>query len=132
MADLAKKIVLIVEDEEDVRTTLIELAAERGYEPIAVPDGTQAFAVLERTLPAAIILDLRLPKMDGWTFDRVRRKRPALVIIPLIAVTAATDEELGDVKPDAVFRKPFDGQALFDKVDELVMASARRRLLGRR
>ena len=70
--------------------------------------------------------------MDGWTFDCVRRKRPALVIIPLIAVTATTEEELGDLKPDAVFRTPFDGEALFDKVDELVMAGDRRHLLGRR
>jgi two-component system, chemotaxis family, chemotaxis protein CheY len=107
---------LIVEDDEDIEFMLADLVTDSGYRTLAARDGVEALEVLSRERPFAIILDLMMPRMNGYGLLEALRKDPALASIPVIVVTAGTDIDrraLGDVQ---VFRKPFDIEKLFGAI----------------
>src|SRR4051812_20813559 len=66
---LVRHMVLIVDDDEDVREAVRDLVGMKGYRVEEARDGEQALALLERTeVPCIILLDLVMPVMDGWQF----------------------------------------------------------------
>jgi two-component system, OmpR family, response regulator MprA len=94
--------VLIVEDNDDLRSLLGDVLDDAGFEVRAVSNGAEALALVEAWRPDAIVLDLMMPVMDGAAFLRERRLRPSLASVPVLA-------------PTAVLRKPYD-------LDELIAA----------
>ena len=82
-----QKKILIVEDDDDSRDLLMQ-SLEGSYELVTAKDGCEAIeqAVLE--LPDLILMDLRLPKMDGWQTTLRLKADPQLTDIPVIAMTA--------------------------------------------
>ena len=75
---------------------------------VTAKDGVQALRKMEEVVPALMVLDLRMPEMDGWTFEKTLRKHPALVQFLLVVVTACLPEEIGDsLRYDALFHKPY-------------------------
>lgn len=89
----ASATVLIVEDDEDLRTLLEHTFSRNGYEVITATDGAEALEHLEGadTQPDLIILDLLMPEIDGLAFLRERRSRNGK--IPTIVLTGVDDEE---------------------------------------
>lgn len=85
--------VLIVDDEYDIRETLTEALADNGFKPYAVANGVEALAYLraQASLPSVILLDMRMPIMDGADFRREQLADPALGSIPVIVLTANLD-----------------------------------------
>src|SRR4051794_34975510 len=80
--------ILLVDDDPEIRDSLASLLTDEGYQVATSRDGPQALAQL-RTPPAdLIILDLRMPVMDGWQFRTLQRADPMLSEIPVIAVSA--------------------------------------------
>lgn len=81
--------ILVVEDEPAL-AELIALWLERhGWRPLIVPDGARALAAFEEEPPALIVLDLGLPRMDGWqVMERIRARSQ----VPIIVVTARGSE----------------------------------------
>jgi CheY-like chemotaxis protein len=104
--------VLVVEDDEAVRAMMRAALAEAGYRVQAAANGQGALAVLRVRRPDAIVLDLRMPVMDGWAFRDQQLAIPGLRDIPVVVVTAA-DAPSPDFAPAAVLAKPF-------RVEELV------------
>ena len=103
--------VLIVEDDPVVREVVTTALADEGYAVTTAPHGVGALALLgqpERLPPDVILLDLRMPVMDGGVFVEEYRRMPG-PHAPIIALTAAPDAaaRAAEVQADAVMAKPF-------------------------
>jgi CheY-like chemotaxis protein len=86
--------VLLVEDDEDIRETMIAVLESRGYSVRAANHGGEALAQLQTgSTPCIILLDLMMPVMDGWAFCREKDKDPALAAIPLVVVSAVSQQD---------------------------------------
>jgi DNA-binding response OmpR family regulator len=112
--------VLLVDDDLQIREFLQDALADEGFEVRAAPTGRAALEALAEWRPGLILLDLRMPDMNGWEFRAQQRAQPDVAGIPVIVTTAGTSsqEDLASLAPDAVVPKPFD-------LDEL-MATVRR------
>jgi two-component system OmpR family response regulator len=106
--------VLLVEDDDDTRTFLIDLFESDGWEVRAAPDPEAARAGFREFAPDLAVLDVMLPRESG--FDVYRRAKEAGKVPPVIFITAKpTDlprlyaKQLG---ADGFFRKPFEADAL--------------------
>jgi CheY-like chemotaxis protein len=83
--------VLIVEDDVDARETFSEVLEEQGYTVVTAADGREAEAYLRSNPPpAAVVLDLMMPRLDGWAVAALMRQGQ-LPEVPIVVVTAATD-----------------------------------------
>lgn len=92
MKDAAKMDILIVDDEVVMRS-LVTLAVQRkGYSVTAAENPAQALEFLATHTPDIIILDVMMPEIDGITFCRRLRSRPATAQTPIIMFTALEDE----------------------------------------
>ncbi len=110
--------ILVVEDDTDLRRSLAEVLEDEGCEVSCARDGEEALQHLERSeAPGAILLDLTMPGMDGWTFRSRQRSDPRLSRIPTVVISAAFAGDPSGVEalaPDAFLPKPFDLGSLLD------------------
>ncbi len=81
--------VLIVDDEAGVRDMLSDYLSEHGFEAHTACNGEEALEFVRSETPQVVLLDMKMPVMDGWTFLETLRRDSAL---PVIAVTAETDD----------------------------------------
>jgi CheY-like chemotaxis protein len=112
--------VLVVDDDAAIRQ-FIQMALEgNGYEVTTAEDGKEALDSLRDAPPRVILLDMRMPVMDGWAFTRAYRLTPP-PHAPIVVLTAARDaaEYAGDVDADAFLAKPFNLRELLGLVDRL-------------
>jgi CheY-like chemotaxis protein len=81
--------ILIVEDNEDTRDVVQRVLQMSGYDAVAVADGLEALAYLRGGgRPSAIVLDIAMPRMDGFALRRILSADPRFSNIPVIAYTA--------------------------------------------
>ncbi len=109
--------ILVVEDDSDLRQSLAELLEGEGCEVACAKDGQDALRQLDGPAPQAILLDLMMPGMDGWTFRSRQRADPRLARIPTVVISAAyagDAREVAALAPDAFLPKPFDLGSLID------------------
>jgi DNA-binding response OmpR family regulator len=85
--------VLVVDDEPDAVELLTEFLTAKGYEVIAASNGEEALRRLQEDRPHLILLDVRMPKMDG--LEVLRRAREIDQAVGIIMVTAVHEEETG-------------------------------------
>ena len=106
--------VLIVEDERDGRELLAAWLHYFGYHTLEAESGEAALSMLRTQRPAVIVLDIRMPGMDGWEFRRRQLADPGLRAIPVIVVSAeAPPPRVPDsLLPVCYFTKPFDASEL--------------------
>jgi CheY-like chemotaxis protein len=85
--------VLVVEDDLEIRESLMEILEDHGYEPVGAEDGFEALDRLQGPgpLPCLIFLDLMLPKMDGKAFRREQLQLPQFASIPVVLISAFQD-----------------------------------------
>jgi CheY-like chemotaxis protein len=80
--------VLVVDDDADVRATLADALGAQGYAVDLATDGADALARLAAgPSPDAIVLDLGMPRMNGWQFRDLQKRVPALAAIPIVVLT---------------------------------------------
>jgi DNA-binding response OmpR family regulator len=111
--------VVLIEDDEGIRE-VIELALTgAGYRVHLASNGAEALDIVARTTPQLILLDLKMPILDGREFAR-RYRRSARPPAPLVLLTAAEDPaaEAASIGADAYLAKPFDLDALLALIDE--------------
>jgi two-component system, chemotaxis family, chemotaxis protein CheY len=113
--------VLVVDDEGSLRQLVARTLADEGYAVVEAPDGAAALTRVRETPPAVILLDLRMPVMDGWGFARAYRQEPG-PWAPVVVMTATVDAGrwAAEVGADAYLAKPFDLDALLAVVGRLV------------
>jgi CheY-like chemotaxis protein len=103
----AGAVVMIVDDDDEIREALGDVLSERGYGIIAASDGQQALARLEQgQRPDAIFLDLWMPVMNGWELVAALSSNPKLSGIPRVVLTAARGQRARDLNVAEVLMKP--------------------------
>jgi CheY-like chemotaxis protein len=87
--------VLVVDDDRDIRDSLIEMLEDHGYAAVGASNGVEALEVLRTSAASAclILLDLMMPVMDGREFREEQLKHPAWAAIPVIVISAYGDVE---------------------------------------
>jgi two-component system, OmpR family, response regulator MprA len=112
--------ILLVEDDRDIRETLIEALEQEGYAVTGAFDGIDALEKLRAAgaAPDIVLLDVMMPRMDGVQFAAEMRKTPAWKDIPIVLVTAdvngkTTAQQVGAA---AFLKKPIKLASLFDTV----------------
>jgi CheY-like chemotaxis protein len=119
--------VLIVDDDPDIREAMSEMLALEGHGTACASDGREALEILRRTDFAAcvILLDLRMPVMNGWEFREEQRRDPKIAAIPVIVITA--DESAArtpGLEAEGILRKPIRGDDLVRLVSRFCPASS--------
>lgn len=121
---MAKKKILIVDDEADIIEVMKVRLERQDYKVVTASDGEEALEKVSHEKPDLIILDLILPKIDGYEVYRRLKSDKEYRRIPVILTTARIqelDQELGrEVSADAYLRKPIDQQILLKKIQELL------------
>jgi CheY-like chemotaxis protein len=84
--------ILVVDDDEDIRETLVDVLADAGYAARVAASGREALDLLAgEDLPALILLDLTMPGMDGCGFRQAQVADPRIASIPVLIVSARRD-----------------------------------------
>jgi len=121
---MAKKKILVVEDEAELTRAIQIRLEEAGYEVLIAYDGQAALENARAENPDLIVLDLMLPKMDGFKVCRMLKFDENYKKIPVVMLTARAqekDEDLGyEVGADAFITKPFKYRVLLAKIAELL------------
>ena len=111
-----QKQILVVEDDADIRENLAEFLISESYTVTTAADGQQALNYLRdaSNLPQVILLDLRMPNMDGFKFRAEQEKDARLAEIPVILMTADAQIEVEKIRigAKAYVKKPIDIEAL--------------------
>jgi DNA-binding response OmpR family regulator len=116
--------ILIVEDDKHISKLVNYNLEKAGYECFVVSDGEEGLKILEKQPIDLIILDIMLPKMDGYKVCRLLKFDEKYKHIPIILFTARvqeSDKKTGEeVGAEAYIIKPFEPKALLDKIAELL------------
>ena len=117
--------ILVVDDEARMRKLVKDFLVRKGYEVLEAGDGIEAMDVFYATQNIAlIILDVMMPKMDGWEVCREIRKESKIPIIMLTAKSDERDEQLGfDLGVDDYISKPFSPKILVARVEAILRRS---------
>jgi len=117
--------ILVVDDDADIRMVLTELLTDEDFSVHAAQNGREALEWLDHSgaLPAAIILDLSMPIMDGRAFLSVRRSDPELAKVPVLVVSAETDsfDPSGRQEISAFIHKPFVVENLLTTIERTLV-----------
>lgn len=114
----AKRRVLVVDDETQVRETVCEALSLEGYEVTQATDGAHALELIPTVRPDVIVLDLWMPVMDGWAFRRAQRASHPEIPVVVLSALNMRDPKLEELSADALVAKPFN-------LDDLYAAVAR-------
>jgi signal transduction histidine kinase len=118
--------VLIVEDEDLIRDAMGPLLEGDGYEVFFAENGRDALTKLyTESLPDIILLDLRMPVMNGWEFRTIQKGDPKLARIPVVAVSADGSEQAAAISAHAYLRKPIDGAKLLITIQSVLTEKER-------
>jgi len=116
--------VLVVDDEKDVLDELSEALAGHGFDMEFASDGFEAGRKIYRHRPDLVLLDFKMPGMDGFQVCEVMRKDKETASIPIIAVTAlSSSEDRVRILASGVNRyipKPVDVRKLLEVIKELL------------
>lgn len=109
------KLVLVVDDETDIRQAVADVLADEGYDVAGARDGREALAEAHARHPSVILLDLMMPRMNGWEFREAQKRDPELSGIPVIVLSAFGG--YGPIDADAFLAKPFELDDLLSNVE---------------
>ena len=120
--DMSKLKILVVDDEARMRKLVKDFLVRKDYEVIEAADGEEAIDLFYKEKDIAlIILDVMMPKMDGWEVCREIRKFSKIPIIMLTAKSEESDELLGfELGVDEYISKPFSPRILVARVDAIL------------
>lgn len=111
--------VMLVEDDAESRTDLAEILQLEGYKVVAFANGAEALDhLVQSSPPRLIIMDMRMPVMDGSRFRSAILRDPQLAQIPVVVVTAFEPPAAASLSALRVLRKPVDVDALLAAIRE--------------
>jgi CheY-like chemotaxis protein len=111
--------ILVIDDDARCRESLVSILELEGYQVACAAHGLEALSYLrQEPLPSLLLLDLRMPVMDGWQFRQQQQEDPVLARIPVVVMTGAADRDQEALAVDAAgyFLKPYNVTALLDLV----------------
>lgn len=116
-----RPLVLVAEDDEDILSLIVIRLERAGYEALEAHDGEEALRLAAERSPDLAVLDVTMPKVDGYEVTRRLRRCEATSQMPVILLTARVQE--ADVArgfeagADDYIRKPFSPQELGERVE---------------
>ena len=117
-----RKSVLVVEDDMDIQSSIVQILVEEGYEAHGVSNGQEALDLLNAStqLPSLIILDIMMPIMNGWEFRCLQKRDTLLASIPVIVCSSAGDiqEEARLIGARDYLQKPVVPEVLLEMVGQ--------------
>jgi two-component system phosphate regulon response regulator PhoB len=120
--------IIIVEDEPAIQQMIAFNIVQAGYQPVCARDAEEAMIQINEALPDLILLDWMLPKMSGVEFARMLRRNSRTQRIPIIMLTARTDENdkvIGlDTGADDYVTKPFSPRELIARIKAVLRRRA--------
>jgi len=112
--------VLVVDDDAAVRRTMAKFLDHSGFEVVEADNGQVALTYLQDGGKASVIvLDLRMPIMDGFAFRKAQRLDPVLCDIPVIILSGADTDRFGELDAAATFEKPASFTTILNCVKQL-------------
>jgi CheY-like chemotaxis protein len=118
-AAAARGVVMVVDDEPDMQRLTQTLLALDGYRVVVARHGQEAIRLLKDQQTDLIVLDLKMPVMDGWQFRaEQRRLPPRLASVPVLVLSSEDDvsDQAAALKAAGGVRKPFKAEVLLDAV----------------
>ena len=119
---------MVLDDDEQIRQSLLKLLRSEGYEVVLASEGTEALDKLERHHVDLLLLDLNLPNKSGWdVFERVTSANP---LLPIIIITGRQKQSELAVAAGvgALMQKPLDVPLLLKTISDLLLESTEKRL----
>lgn len=115
-----ERVVLVVDDEPSIRDAISEILQLDGYSVVTASNGAEALRIVDQGPPSLVLLDMRMPVLNGWDFARVLKERQ--VTLPIVVITAATDARAWAEEINAVdfLAKPFDLVDLLSTVERIL------------
>ncbi len=112
--------ILVVDDDPSILQTVTEILEFEGYQVETAVNGAEALSVIERMRPALVLLDMRMPVLDGWSFARALHQRR--IELPVLVMTAAQDARgwAKEISAQGYVAKPFDLFDLLTAVEQAV------------
>ncbi|MBI3977772.1 MAG: response regulator [Chloroflexi bacterium] len=101
-------VVLVVDDDPSIVELVVEILEAEGYPVEQASNGAEALAMIDRIRPALVLLDMRMPVLDGWGFARAVRERG--IPVPIVVMTAAQDAGrwAEEIAAGGALAKPFE------------------------
>src|SRR6185295_8489365 len=122
-------VVLLVDDEDQLRRVMRDLLERQGYTVVEAGDGAAALSEIDRTAPDIVILDLNLPGVDGYSVLSQLRSRETTRNLPVIVLTAKGDEDnevrVLELGAEEFLTKPFRAKALAARLESELGRRAR-------
>jgi CheY-like chemotaxis protein len=105
--------ILLVDDDATSRSLVTEALGDEGYQVVTAADGAAALEIVASRRPCVILLDMRMPGMDGWAFAGAYRRRPG-PHAPIVVCSAAADarQRAAEIEAAGHLAKPFGLDAL--------------------
>ncbi|MHB8740802.1 MAG: response regulator, partial [Coriobacteriia bacterium] len=126
VGSIASPVVLVTDDDRDIVELLTHTLKQRGYAVMAAYDGKEAMAAVTRTRPDAILLDIRMPVMDGYEVLEALKTDPATADIPVVIMSAyQLDTDRSNILNLAtqLIGKPFDVEDFITHIEEVITES---------
>jgi two-component system, OmpR family, alkaline phosphatase synthesis response regulator PhoP len=121
------KVILVVEDDPKSMTLTRDLLKISGYSTLQATDGEQGVSVAESTKPDLILMDIMMPKMDGYSACNELKNNPETKNIPVVMLTAVgydLNKKLAqNVGAQGYITKPFSRQELIDAISPFLQGS---------
>lgn len=119
-SEAEKGTILIVEDDEDSRYVYQLILEANGFEVLTAASGTEGLRLARERRPAAVLMDISIPGMDGWTVTRMLKDDPETRSVPVIVITAHAfpeDREMAEeVGSDGFLTKPCEPRLVLEEV----------------
>jgi CheY-like chemotaxis protein len=112
--------ILVVDDDADLRDTLLMLLKQNGFTAKAAANGRAALDEVNAERPSLVLLDLMMPEMNGWQFVEHVRQDPRLGSLPIVIMTAHKPDGLPALPSEDVLHKPFNVAQLLATIDRHV------------
>ena len=117
--------ILVVDDDPNLVRLMSKFLKLEGFAPVSAANGLEALVYLRGGGDASVILlDLRMPVMDGWTFRREQRGDPGLANIPIVVLSGVAADTVHDLEAAASFNKPVSFPEVVGVVRRLCNARA--------
>jgi DNA-binding response OmpR family regulator len=116
--------ILAVDDDPSILDLMTDILVGEGYDVLSAQNGAEALRVLEKDRPCVVLLDMRMPTLDGWGFASAMRDRG--LRYPLVVVTAAENARAWaqEIGADAYLAKPFQLKDLLRIVERFCRPDA--------
>jgi DNA-binding response OmpR family regulator len=110
--------ILVVEDDVSILDMVMQILRTEGYPVLGAKNGVEGLVHVDRRAPSLILLDMRMPRMDGWEFAAALRKRG--IASPVVVMTAADNAKrwADEVRADGFVTKPFEVLELLASVEK--------------